>query len=378
VSGVSSLFTREFYRRIRTHLNPDGLLVQWFQLYEIDASLLATVMAALGEVFPQYAVFAASDHDLLIVAGDAPLPLPPKARVLEQPGLAKELRTVHVQSAGDLDARYLGGRATLEPLFASYGMPANSDYYPVLDLNAARHRFTERSASDIVALLNLGVPVLEMLEPEASRRSPSPLFPGAYVFARTDNARLAAYGRDFLLRSGPPSPENVPTALQKDLEIVKLRLVECRDARDFDVWLHSLIRVAKAVNPYLPAAEADAIWRRISGGPCYDGLHEFQRRWIALVRAVGLRDAIRMAELGSLLLATQQDLASEAREYLLMVALTGYLAAGAPAKVRTLWQHYGASLGRATGSPVFRLLRCHAETGGAQACAALFASYTAR
>ncbi len=378
VSGVSSLFTREFYRRIRTHLDPDGLLVQWFQLYEIDASLLATVMGALGEVFPHYAVFAASDHDLLIVAGDAPLPLPPKARVLEQPGLAKELRTVHIQSVGDLDARYLGSRATLEPLFASYGMPPNSDYYPVLDLNAARHRFTERSAADIVALLNLGVPVLEMLEPEASRRDPSPLFAGAYAFVRTENARLAAYGRDFLLRAGPPLPEGVPTPLQKDLEIVKLRLMECRDARDFDVWLHSLIRVAKAVNPYLPAADADAIWRRISTGPCHDGLHEFQRRWIALVRAVGLRDAARMAEIGSLLLATQQDLASDTREYLLTVSMTGYLAARAPAKVRTLWQHYGASLGRAAGSPIFRLLRCHAETDGEQACAALFSSHTVR
>src|SRR5262249_41495160 len=29
VSGVASLFTREFYRRVRPHLNDDGLLVQW-------------------------------------------------------------------------------------------------------------------------------------------------------------------------------------------------------------------------------------------------------------------------------------------------------------------------------------------------------------
>ena len=34
----------------------------------------------------------------------------------------------------------------------SYGMPPNSDYYPVLDLNAARNRFTERSAAEVVAL----------------------------------------------------------------------------------------------------------------------------------------------------------------------------------------------------------------------------------
>ena len=170
MSGVSSLFTREFYRRISGHLNPGGVLVQWFQLYEIDPSLVASVMQALGEEFPHYAVFAASDHDLLIVASERALPLPPQAAVFEHPGLAKELWTVHVLSAGDLDARYLGGRALLEPLFASYGVPANSDYAPLLDLNAARHRFTERSATELVALLNADIPLLEMLEPSRSRR----------------------------------------------------------------------------------------------------------------------------------------------------------------------------------------------------------------
>ncbi len=119
VSGVASLFSREFYRRVRGHLKPGGLLVQWFQLYEIDASLVATVIGALGEEFPHYAIFAASDHDLLIVAGDAPVPHVAQSAVFEQPALAKELWTVHLLAAGDFDARYLGSRASLAPLFAS-------------------------------------------------------------------------------------------------------------------------------------------------------------------------------------------------------------------------------------------------------------------
>jgi spermidine synthase len=94
VSGVSSLFTREFYRRIKRHLNQGGLLVQWMQLYEMDASLVATVIGALGAEFPHYAVFAPSDHDLLIVAGDAPIPVTAQARVFDDPGVFKELATV--------------------------------------------------------------------------------------------------------------------------------------------------------------------------------------------------------------------------------------------------------------------------------------------
>jgi len=374
VSGVASLFTREFYRRIRGHLNPGGLLVQWFQLYEIDASLVATVMRALGEEFPHYAVFAASDHDLLIVAGDSPVPLPAQAEVFEHPGLAKELWTVHVLSVGDLDARYLGGRATLEPLFASYGMPANSDYAPVLDLNAARHRFTERSAGEVVGLLNAAVPVLEMLEASRSKRAVNPLFRGAYAFERIENARLAWYGRTFLAGPRIPVPEAVPTQLQKDLELVKLRLMECRDPRELDVWLHSAIRVAQALNPYLAPDDLAPIWSRIASGWCFASLHEFQQRWIALFRAVAARDAARMAALGSQLLDTQTELGIDAREYLLMAAMTGYVARGEGRAAVELWRKQRDHI-RGAASPVFRLLRCHAERGG---CAEDFRAYAER
>jgi len=373
VSGVSSLFTLEFYRRIRRHLNPGGLLVQWIQLYEMDASLVATVIGALGAEFPHYAVFAPSDTDLLIMAGEAPVPLPALARVFESPGVAKELWTVHVLTAGDLDARYLGSRATLEPLFASYGMPANSDYAPVLDLNAARHRFMEKSATDVVALLNAELPLLELLEPPRSRRAINPLFQGAYAFERVENARLAWYGRDFLLRARAPVPEGVPTQLQKDLELVKVRLVECRDPRELDVWLHSALRVARALNPYLSPEDAGAVWQRITKSPCYAGLEEPQRRWIALFEAVAVRDAPRMAKLAAELLGAHQQPIPDAADYLLLAALSGALASGDKAKALELWGSYSDSV--RVSRPAFRLLRCHADPGS---CAAAFRAYAER
>jgi len=379
VSGVSSLFTREFYQRIRSHLNPGGILVQWFQLYEIDPSLLASVMRALGEALPHYVVFAPSDHDVLIIASASPIPLPPKAAVFERPTLAQELRVVHVLGPGDLDARYIGDRATLEPLFASYGMPANSDYYPVLDLNAARHRYTERSAADVVALLNAGVPVLDMLQPALQRRAVNPQHMGAATFERVDNTRLARYARDFLLQARPPEPESVATLLQKDLELAKLRLIECREPRDQDVWLHSMINISRSVNPYLAPAETQAVWARFTAAPCFGALYEFQRNWIRLFAAVGARDAASAAQLASLLLAKQADLTRDAREYLLMAGMAGHIAAGNPQGARELWNQHQGQI-RGAGKPVFRLLRCHAERGKAgemhaAACAAAFSAY---
>ncbi|MDW8468317.1 MAG: hypothetical protein RML56_04190 [Burkholderiales bacterium] len=375
VSGVASLFTREFYARVRAHLSPGGILAQWFQLYEIDASLLASVMKALGEAFPHYAIYAASDHDLLILASERPLPRSASPALFEHPGLARELWRIHVLSAGDLDARYLGERATLEPLFASYATPANSDFYPVLDLNAARHRFTERSATGVVELLNAPLPVLELLEPARSRRPPNPLHEGAYAFQRIENTRLARYARDYLLAPVAPPPERIGSALQKDLELVKLRLLECRAPRDGDVWLHALLQVARQMNPFLAAEEARAVWARIQGSPCHAALFAFQRRWIALLAALGARDGASIAAQAETLLATQLDLSAESREFLLAAAMAGALAAGDPARARRHWALYAPRLPRAVrGEPLMRLLRCHAARGEGRDCAAVFAA----
>jgi predicted membrane-bound spermidine synthase len=121
VSGVSSLFTVEFYRMARRHLERDGVLVQWVQLYETEMGIIASVIGALSLAFPDYVIYVPNDKDILIIAGEPATLARPLADVFGMPAVAKELRTVSLQTMGDLDMRRLGGRQALEPLFASYG-----------------------------------------------------------------------------------------------------------------------------------------------------------------------------------------------------------------------------------------------------------------
>jgi hypothetical protein len=225
----------------------------------------------------------------------------------------------------------------------------------------------------VVALLNAELPLLELLERERSRRAVNPLFRGAYAFERVENTRLAWYARDFLLRPRHPLPEAIPKELQKDLELLKLRLVECREPRELDVWLHSAIRVAKVLNPYLAPDDVAPVWTRMMGSACYAGLEDFQRRWLALFQAVGARNAPRMAELAAPLVASEQQMIVDAREYLLLAALAGYVASGEKAKALELWDKYGA--GSRAAKPAFRLLRCHADRA---TCADAFRDYAER
>jgi hypothetical protein len=202
----------------------------------------------------------------------------------------------------------------------------------------------------------------------------NPLFRGAEGFNRIENTRLAWYARNFLVAT-PPEPRAVPTWLQKDLEILRARLLECRQPRELDVWLHSALRVAQAMNPYLTPNDLNAVWPAFMVSRCYATLNGLQRRWLAFFRAVAARDAPAMAALGEELLATQREISNEAREYLVAAALAGHVATGERARAVALWDAQKKELRSALDSPVFRLLRCHAER---ERCPAEFAAYADR
>ncbi len=68
VSGVASLFTPEFYRHARRALNPGGLFVQWFHIYESDRSLVASIVRGIGAVFSDYVLYVSNDSDVILVA----------------------------------------------------------------------------------------------------------------------------------------------------------------------------------------------------------------------------------------------------------------------------------------------------------------------
>ena len=358
VSGVASLFTSEFYRLVRRHLAGNGVLVQWFQMYEIDASLIASVLRALGENFPDYAVFAATGSDLLIVAGDTATLARPLADLTAMPGVARELRRVRVTSMQDIAARRIGGKRSLGPMLASYGTPANSDYRPYLDLHAAKYRFLHQSADELIRLLSYGVPVVEMLEGGRGGRA-DPKGEGQEYLDALELARRAAYAKDYLLSPDRPEPVAIPRPFQKDLELVRDRLIECRDVGRSDIWFQSLYELARTLNPMLPADEAGAVWDRIDRAPCAARLTSDERQWIGLFRAVGARSARDMASIAGALLAKRSDLPLGHRQYLIAAGMAGYLAQGRRAEAAALWNRYPEDADP-SGDVGLRLLHAHA------------------
>ena len=362
VSGVSSLFTREFYRLARRHLTEGGLLVQWFQLYEIDASLVGSVLVALGQEFPDYAIYAATDSDLLIVAGDTKSLAGPLSDVFQVPGLSAELRRVHQTTIGDLDARRVGGKRVLDPLFAGYGAPANSDYYPYLDLHASKYRFMQSTAREIIELGDEGVPVVAILE---NARVPRPQsLSGDDFLHRVEVARRANYARDFLLGPEAPEPREISPQFQKDLELTRMRGIDCRDPDKFDVWLLSVHQVARVVNTTLPREDAERIWAKLEEAPCFERLSEAERGWVRLYAAVAKRQIKTMADTAIALLEAKSELSRGQKQYALTAGLTGLIAQQDFDRAVKLWNAHIDEVSRLSVDLPLRLLYAQLARAG--------------
>ena len=72
-AGVSSLFTREFYRAAGKRLAPGGIFLQWLQAYEIDGQALHTAYATIASAFPAVETWTTGPGDLILLASFQPI-----------------------------------------------------------------------------------------------------------------------------------------------------------------------------------------------------------------------------------------------------------------------------------------------------------------
>jgi hypothetical protein len=145
VSGVSGLFTVEFYAQMKRYLAPGGVFGQWLHTYEMNDGLVIGVLAGIHEEFADYRVYLLNNADLLVVASPEERLGRPDWSVFSAPAIQSDLCRFAPAPGWSLDRLAILDRAHLAPLFAQ-GIRPNSDYYPTLDLGAERARFlTERA-----------------------------------------------------------------------------------------------------------------------------------------------------------------------------------------------------------------------------------------
>src|SRR3954469_19879523 len=140
ITGVSNLFTVDYWKLARSRLADDGVFCQWAQLYEMSSKNIKIILRSFAEVFPYTYVFSAEDlsSDVILVATNHPLELDVGALAgnFVDDTLKKELKRGGVESAEDIVA-YLLLPPDEIPAFTA-GSPLNTDDDAIIEFAAPR------------------------------------------------------------------------------------------------------------------------------------------------------------------------------------------------------------------------------------------------
>ncbi len=356
VSGVASLFSVEFYRDIRRHLRDGGLLLQWVNVYETTPELVATIMAALDTSFSDYELWMPNPGDMLVVAvHNGKLPkLDPRA--FDNPRLRADLERVNVRNLDDLLLHRIGGRAAMRPYFATFRVPANSDFYPVLDLNAGRARFLRKQVDDVARLLDTGLPLMSMFDrPAVAQPDPARISPGHRPWLSRAGSAQQAHAAAAYVRSGRLADvEGLPGA--GDLTMLRAALVDCSLQLPAGVARRLLMDLAWLVNQHLKKPEREAVWKQLSDSRCSGRLAEPDRLWLALHSAVGSESGEEMTKISQRILEDAR-LPGDLLPYALATRMTGLVLMGKGPEAMEAFFRYGRRIGAASSwQPVFRFL----------------------
>jgi spermidine synthase len=140
ITGVSNLFTREYFQDIKARLRDDGIFCQWAQLYEMAPWNIKAIYRTLAGEFPYVMVFAAEDlsSDTILLASRHPINLDVRqiARAFENPITAAEAKRAGFASPHDVPAFLLLGPEELRSFTA--GAAVNTDDNALIEFAAPR------------------------------------------------------------------------------------------------------------------------------------------------------------------------------------------------------------------------------------------------
>jgi hypothetical protein len=324
VSGVASLFSVEFYRFIPRHLNPGGVFVQWMHLYEINDELVAAVGRSLATVFVDFRVYLSNSDDMVIVAkADGPLGVIDDDALFRQADLRSALERVGLKSAEDLAMHQLGDKQSILPLFNALSTRTNSDFMPIVSLEAPRTRFAQRNAAVIEGLSTADLPMREVLAGlrlvDPANVTENPYFTPS-AFAHQAVIIAAA------LRSKSIDCANSDMGIASAVTYLLASVGHCQGSADGTLETDTLIRFAGRTIPFLNAAQLDGVWVTPRWIEC-DTQPEMVRKMLHFLDSLARRDfGQTRVQAEALLKEHSKQLSPTARDWLLRAAMLAAIA----------------------------------------------------
>jgi spermidine synthase len=304
------------------------------QVYETNIGIVASVVKALAPHFGAYALYNIDDVDMLIIATRGAALRTPDDRLLQSPGLRAELERVGIQSVADFQSRQMGDSLTIGPLLQTIPVPANSDFFPFVDLNAPRLRYLRETAIELPALTVLPIPFFELLG-GAAPRAPT-VEPAATSALFRD--RLVQQALEIRRAASSGSLNDLDPLTARYLSLIDMGRERCAAKPGQNEWQNAVRSISDDTTAYLNPAELEDIWNKVVSSPCYREATGEHKAWTDLLAALAHRDAPQIAKLGTELLRSQSSKTEDDVAYLTTVTVTACVRVGDIAQARSVLQ----------------------------------------
>jgi hypothetical protein len=131
IAGVVNLYSAEFFRLVRSRLNPGGFCSYWLPVYQMQPDEMRAIVRAFLDAFPEGTLWEGGALNLILLGHHGPGPVPTAEQFSRQwrdPGIAAEMASLGLETPGQLGATFVGDADFLRE-FAG-GVRPLSDNHP--------------------------------------------------------------------------------------------------------------------------------------------------------------------------------------------------------------------------------------------------------
>ena len=165
LSGVSNLFTDEFYKMGKTKLKPGGVWAQWVQMYAMVPEDVQSLLKTFAGNYQHVLLFRINQNDLLMVGSEEPIPL--DIASFEPLFENDEIRTQMYRSKIEFPEDVLGLFAFDQDAILEMQALVNSDDNMRIEYSAPLHLHdSTRKPNNIMLGANLQIPWQALNTPE--------------------------------------------------------------------------------------------------------------------------------------------------------------------------------------------------------------------
>jgi spermidine synthase len=265
MAGVSTLFTREFFRAARDHLQPGGILCQWAHTYNISDADLRSIVATFLSAFPDGSAWLVGAADLLLIGSTSTL------RALDEgigdawnrPGVAADLAGVDARDPFSVMTLFVARGRDLRQ-YAANGM-VQSDSRLALEYSAPRAIYGRYQSTnvdrlqDVAARAELPAAITSM----RAHATPANWRDRAAMQMKADAPELAFADYAEALKVAPDDPETLAgyvgaAAASGQLEAAEMHLrnrIAASDSSPVNVQLSRVLAQRGDLNGAAAAAQ---------------------------------------------------------------------------------------------------------------------------